>query len=61
MFETMSENYVQKETMSEKKLLTKFFIQIYCYTEVWCSYHVDVFLETSVLKEVCILCPLSPQ
>ena len=39
---------------------TLFLTQIYRYPEVWYNRHVAEFLETSVLKEVCILCPLSP-
>ena len=40
---------------------TFFFIQIYCYPKVWCNRHVAVIFKTSVLKEVRILYPLSPQ
>ena len=40
---------------------TLLFIQTYCYPEVFCNHHVAAFFETSVLKEVHILCPLSPQ
>ena len=38
-----------------------FFTHIYHYPEVWCNRHVAAFFETSVLKEVLILYPLSPQ
>ena len=38
-----------------------FFIQIYCYPEVWYNRPIAAFLEASVLKEVHILHPLSPQ
>ena len=38
-----------------------FFSQINRYPEAWCNRHVAVFFQTSVLKEVRILCPLSPQ
>ena len=40
--------------------LKTFFIQIYLYPEHFCNRHVVRFFET-VLKEVRILCPLSPQ
>ena len=39
---------------------TLFFIQIYHYPEIWHNHHAAVFFETSVLKEVRILHPLSP-
>ena len=39
---------------------TLFFMQMYRYPEVWWNRHVGLFFETSVLKEVLILCPLSP-
>ena len=38
-----------------------FFIQLYRYPEVCCNRHLAVFFETSVLKEVRILCLLSQQ
>ena len=38
-----------------------FFIQSYRYQEVLYSRHVAAFFEISVLKEVPILYPLSPQ
>ena len=38
-----------------------YFIQIYRYLKVLRNFHVAVFFETSVLKEVCVLYPLSPQ
>ena len=38
-----------------------FFTQAYCHPEVWYNRHVPVFFVTSVLKEIRILCPLSPQ
>ena len=34
---------------------------IYRYPEAWCNRHVAAFFRTSVLKEVPILYPLSPQ
>ena len=37
------------------------FTQIYRYPEAYCNRHVAAFFETNVLKEVRILCPLSPQ
>ena len=37
-----------------------FFMQIYRYPEVWWNRHVGLFFETSFLKEVRILCLLSP-
>ena len=40
---------------------TFFFIQTYRYPKVWCNRHVAAFFEISVLKEVFILYPLSPQ
>ena len=40
---------------------TLFFIQIYRYQEVSYNGHVAAFFETSVLKEIRILYPLSPQ
>ena len=40
---------------------TLFFTQIQHYPEFWCNRHVAAFLATSVLKQVCILCPLSPK
>ena len=40
---------------------TLFFIKFYPYPEVFCNCHVVAFFETSVLKEVRILRPLSPQ
>ena len=40
---------------------TLFFTSTYRYPEVWCNLHVTTFFETSALKEVHILCPLSPQ
>ena len=41
--------------------MTFLVIQIYCYPEVWCNRDVAAFFKTSVLKEVLILYPLSPQ
>ena len=38
---------------------TLFFIQTYRYPEVFCNCHVAAIFKTSVLKEVCILHPLS--
>ena len=38
-----------------------FFIQFSRYPEVWYNHHVVALFETSVLKEVRILHPLSPQ
>ena len=38
-----------------------YFIQAYRYSEVVLNHHVFAFFKTSVLKEVRILCPLSPQ
>ena len=35
--------------------------QAHRYSEVIFNHHVFVFFETSVLKEVRVLCPLSPQ
>ena len=35
--------------------------QIYRYPEAWRNYYVAAFFKTSVLKEVRILCVLSPQ
>ena len=40
---------------------TLFLYKFSVYPEVWCSRHVPAFFETSLLKEVCILCPLPPQ
>ena len=40
---------------------TLFFIQIYRQAEPWLNRHIAIFFETSVLKEVRILYPLSPQ
>ena len=40
---------------------TVFFTQIYRFPEAWWNHYVAAFFETSVLKEVHILCPLSPQ
>ena len=40
---------------------TLFFMQIYRKPVVWCNRHVVAFFEASVLKEVRILYPLSPQ
>ena len=40
---------------------TLFFIQIYRQPELWLNRHITVFFETSVLKEVRVLYPLSPQ
>ena len=37
------------------------FTLIYRYPESWWNHHVAAFFETSVLKELHILCPLSPQ
>ena len=37
------------------------YTQIYRYPEAYYNRHVATFFETSVLKEVRILCPLSPQ
>ena len=37
-----------------------FFIQIYRFPEVWHNRHAAAFFQTSVLKEVRILYPLSP-
>ena len=39
----------------------QFFTQINCYPEGWCNCPVTTFFQTSVLREVCILCPLSLQ
>ena len=38
-----------------------FFTKINRYPEAWCNRHVAAFFQTSVLKEVRILSPLSPQ
>ena len=43
------------------KMKTVFFTQIYCTQEARCNRHIDPFFETSNLKEVRILCSLSPQ
>ena len=40
---------------------TLFFIQIYRYPEVWYNPGFAAFFDTSVLKEVHVLYPLSPQ
>ena len=40
---------------------TLFFMQIYHYPAVWCNRHVAAFFDISILKQVCILCPLSPK
>ena len=40
---------------------TSFFTRIYRYLKVWCDRHVAALFETSVLKEVRILCMLSSQ
>ena len=40
---------------------TLFFMQIYHYSEVWCNRRVAAFFDISVLKQICILCPLSPK
>ena len=42
-------------------LKTLFFTQIYLYPEHFCNHHAVAFFETSVLKEVRLLYPLSPQ
>ena len=42
-------------------LMTLFFIQIYLYPERFYNRHDVTLFETSVLKEVRIVCPLSPQ
>ena len=38
-----------------------FFRKSYCYPEASCQRHVAAFFETSVLKEIRVLCPLSPK
>ena len=38
-----------------------FLIQVYRYPEIFCNHFAVAFFEAGVLKEVCILCPLSPQ
>ena len=40
---------------------TLFFIEICHYPEVWCNCYVAAFFESSLLKEVRILCRLYPQ
>ena len=40
---------------------TFFFIQTYCYPEVWCNRHVAALFETSILKKVRISYSLFPQ
>ena len=52
-------NFPFKHMITSTNLKT-FFIQIYLYPEHFCNRHVVRFFET-VLKEVRILCPLSPQ
>ena len=47
--------------MQRRLLEDIIFLQIYHYPEVWYNRHVAAFFETSVLKEVHILYPLSPQ
>ena len=37
------------------------FMQNYRYSEIFCNRHTVAFLDTSVLREVPIFCPLSPQ
>ena len=41
----------------EANIIVLLFMENYCYQVVWCNHYVDDFFETSVWKEVGILCP----
>ena len=53
--------FIIDTTCFDECLLSNFFTQIYCYPDAWLQPPYAAFVETSVLKEVHILCPFSPQ